>query len=101
MNSVLFIPIWNVSITSPNRNSRSSPLHICYTSISYFKETPDVITYAIIQPQSDIPLAYLQSAASPTLEALFDHVAMLGGFPDRDALVESNPGLLLGFAILH
>lgn len=57
--------------------------------------------YAILRPESEIPLAYLDSVLPPTLEAMADHLAEIGGFPDRDALLEKHPDLALGYAQVH
>jgi hypothetical protein len=49
----------------------------------------------------DVPLGYIRSTGNPTLEAMADHLAILTGFEDRDAMLNANPGLQLGFAPLH
>lgn len=59
-----------------------------------------MITYVILAP-GDIMLGTMRCAAAPTVEQLADELASLNGFPDRDALIHANPGLVLGFAILQ
>jgi hypothetical protein len=59
-----------------------------------------MITYAILTP-GDILVGLIRSAEPPTLEAMADQLAVLTGFEDRDALLNANPGLVLGFAPLH
>jgi hypothetical protein len=58
------------------------------------------ITYVILVPGEE-PLGYIRSTGNPTLEAMADHLAIMGGFEDRDAMLAANPGLSLGFAPLH
>ena len=59
-----------------------------------------MITYVILTP-GDNAVGYFTSACNPTLEAMADHLAILTGFEDRDAMLAANPGLILGFAPLH
>jgi hypothetical protein len=59
-----------------------------------------MITYAILTP-GDIMVGTLRSAEPPTLEAMADRLAILTGFEDRDALLNANPALVLGFAPVH
>lgn len=59
------------------------------------------ITYVILAPEVDEPLGYIRSTGIPSLEDMADHLAILGGFIDRDHFLRVNPGLLLGFAPLH
>lgn len=57
--------------------------------------------YAILKPDQELPLGYLFSESPPSLEALADALATQLSMPDRDALLNAYPGLLLGWAILH
>jgi hypothetical protein len=59
------------------------------------------ITYVILRPEMDVPLGYIRSTGNPSLEAMADHLAVLTGFENRDAMLNANPGLTLGFAPLH
>lgn len=59
-----------------------------------------MITYVILMP-GDNAVGYLTSALPPSLEELADQLARDTGFEDRDALINANPGLILGFATLH
>jgi hypothetical protein len=59
------------------------------------------ITYVILRPEMDVPLGYIRSTGSPSLEDMADHLAILGGFANRDHFLHVNPGLTLGYAPLH
>lgn len=59
------------------------------------------ITYVILVPDDDEPVGYIRSTGEPSLEAMADHLAILGEFPDRDHFLLANPGLQLGCAPLH
>ena len=58
------------------------------------------ITYVILAPGEE-PLGYIRSTGEPSLEDMADHLAILGGFANRDHFLHVNPGLTLGFAPLH
>jgi hypothetical protein len=60
-----------------------------------------MLTYAILQPGNELPLAFIQSARSPTTLELASVVAEDQGFPDIDALLVRYPDLVLGYAIVH
>ena len=59
-----------------------------------------MITYAILTP-GDVLVGTIRSSEPPTLEAMADQLAALTGFENRDAMLDANPGLQLGFAPLH
>lgn len=59
-----------------------------------------MITYVILIPGDEV-VGYIRSAGSPSLEAMADHLATVQKYEDRDALLMSHPGLILGFAPLH
>lgn len=59
------------------------------------------ITYVILRPEMDEPLGYIRSTGAPSLEAMADHLAILTGFADRDAMLRANPALQLGCLPLH
>jgi hypothetical protein len=59
-----------------------------------------MITYVILTP-GDEPVGYIRSDGPPTLEAMADHLAIIGGFPDRDHFIHANPNLILGYCQLH
>ena len=59
-----------------------------------------MITYAILTPGDNV-VGYIDSALPPSLEDMADHLAAMSGFADRDALIDANPGLILGFAPIH
>ncbi len=59
-----------------------------------------MITYVILTP-GDNAVGYIRSDGPPTLEAMADHLAVVGRFEDRDALIAANPGLTLGYAPVH
>lgn len=59
------------------------------------------ITYVILRPEADEPLGYIRSTGEPSAERMADHLAIIYGFSDRESLINNNPGLCLGCAILH
>jgi hypothetical protein len=59
-----------------------------------------MITYVILTP-GDVPVGYIRSDGPPSLEAMANHLAVVGNFVDRDALLLANPGLTLGYCVLQ
>lgn len=59
------------------------------------------IAYVILVPDEDEPVGYIRSCGTPSLEQMADHLAIMGGFRDRDHFLLANPGLQLGYAPLH
>jgi len=59
-----------------------------------------MITYVILTP-GDVAVGYIRSDKAPSLEAMADKLAVDRAFTDRDALLDANPGLILGYAQLH
>ncbi len=59
-----------------------------------------MITYVILTP-GDNAVGYIRSDGPPTLEAMADQLAADRAFETRDALLEANPGLTLGYAQVH
>jgi hypothetical protein len=59
-----------------------------------------MITYVVLSP-GDIATGATFSAERPSFELAADALAALNGFPDRDAMLNAHPGLVIGFAPLH
>ena len=56
--------------------------------------------YVILIP-GDVLVGYIRSDGKPSLEACADQLARDTGFEDRDAMLEVNAGMIIGFAPLH
>jgi hypothetical protein len=65
------------------------------------EEVQPVLTYVILSPESEDPLGYIRSAGVPTPEEMADHLAVIGGFANRDHFLHVNPGIQLGYAPLQ
>jgi hypothetical protein len=59
------------------------------------------ITYVILVPDQEEPVGYIRSTGEPTLEAMADHLAILGGFHSVDHFLSVNAGVSLGCSPLH
>lgn len=55
----------------------------------------------MILTPGDVPVGSFASERPPTLMELGEHLAAALGFAGIDDLLESNPGLILGFAPIH
>lgn len=53
------------------------------------------LTYVILRFGSDEPIGYIRSVGCPSPEDMADHLAVVGGFDDRDHFLHVNPGLSL------
>jgi hypothetical protein len=86
----------------------AAPGHVFHAVVALYgfrielrTESSPMITYVILSPESEDPLGYIRSAGAPTPEEMADHLAVVGGFANRDHFLHVNPGIQLGYAPLQ